>query len=367
MVWSAEKGGGIQVKSTQPLKAMAIWGIFACMLFLAACHRSDAQAAGERVTVIRTSLSSTVTASGTVKPQVGAEVKVGPRVSGLLERLYVKVGDSVTKGQVLAELEHSDLDAAVRDAQAAVRAAKAQCDLATSEYDRRLKLAREGIVSAEDLEVSQKGMESDEAMLQSARTRLDSAQITQSYATIHAPIRGTVTAISTQEGETVAASFAVPTFVTIMDLSRLQVDAYVDEVDIGKVKPGQKAIFTVDAYPAQTFEGHVQAVIPQAIVRNNVVNYVLLIGIDSANETLLRPEMTASVSIETGEQRDALVLPSRAIQHDVQGNSFVTVLEEGKAIKRPVDAGEESGDVTRIRSGLAEGDQVLVPAAKDSQ
>jgi len=340
-----------------------IAGLAVALVCLAGCHRAAAKAVStETVEATRTTLSSTVTASGTVKPQVGAEVKVGPRVSGLLKKLYVKVGDTVKRGQVLAELEHSDLDAAVRDAEASVKEARATLGLAKAQYARRAKLEAAGITSKEDLDVSREAVAVDDAALQRAEAQLSSARIVQGYATVRAPIGGTVTAISTQEGETVAASFAVPTFVTIMDLSRLQVDAYVDEVDIGKVKPGQKASFTVDAYPAETFAGRVRAVIPQAVVRNNVVNYVVLITIESANRKLLRPEMTASVSIETGEHRDALVLPTLAIQHDVQGNAFVTVMENGRAVKRPITAGEESGDVTRIRGGLTEGEKVLVPA-----
>jgi RND family efflux transporter MFP subunit len=330
---------------------------------LAACKKPEAAARGQTVKVERRTLQSVVTASGAIRPQVGADVKVGPRVSGLLKRLYAKVGDTVKAGQVLAELEHTDLDAAVRDAQAAVNEAKARLDLDRSILARRERLAKDGIISSEDLEVAGKNVAVDQASLESAESRLALARITQGYATVAAPISGTVTVISTQEGETVAASFAVPTFVTIVDLSRLQVEAYVDEVDIGRVKPGQNATFTVDAAPSESFEGNVQAVVPQAMVRNNVVNYVVLLAIEKGRKELLRPEMTASVSIETGERREALVVPAAAVQYDGQGSAYVTVMENGKPQKRTIACGSQGGAEIPVKEGLAEGEEVLLPEA----
>jgi HlyD family secretion protein len=336
------------------------------MLFLGgtlACKKPQAQVVGTMVRVERRTLQSTVTASGTVRPQVGADVKVGPRVSGLLKRLYVKVGDTVEAGQVLAELEHEDLDAAVRDAQATVKEMEARLTLDRSVLARRERLAKDGIVSSEDLDIARKTLAVDEAILESAESRLASARIVQGYATVAAPISGTVTVISTQEGETVAASFAVPTFVTIVNLSRLQVDAYVDEMDIGRVKVGQKASFTVDAAPTENFEGQVQAVVPQAMLRNNVVNYVVLLSIGKGPKETLRPEMTATISIETGERREALVVPAGAVQYDAQGSAYVTVTEKGKPQKRTVVCGSASGGEIPIKEGLAEGEEILLPQA----
>ncbi len=330
---------------------------------LAACKKQEAPSPGRMTRVERRTLQSVITASGAIRPQVGANVKVGPRVSGLLKRLYVKVGDSVKAGQVLAELEHTDLDATVRDAQAAVNETKARLDLDRSMLVRRKALEKDGVISPEDLDVASKNVSVDEASLASAESRLALARITQGYATVAAPISGTVTAISTQEGETVAASFSVPTFVTIVDLSRLQVEAYVDEVDIGRVKPGQSAVFTVDAAPSESFGGLVQAVVPQAMVRNNVVNYIVLLSIEKGRKKLLRPEMTASVSIETGERRESLVVPAGAVQYDAQGSAYVTVMEKGKLQKRTISCGAASGPEIPVKEGLAENEEVLLPEA----
>ncbi|MGC8724553.1 MAG: efflux RND transporter periplasmic adaptor subunit [Acidobacteriota bacterium] len=331
---------------------------------LAGCKKPKAQVTGTLVRVKQRTLESTVSATGTITPQVGADVKVGPRISGLLQKLYVKVGDTVQTGEVLAEIEHADLDQAVRDAGTAVKEARAKLDLDKLVLARRVRLEREGIVSPEDLDIARETVTVDKAALESAQSHLASARIMQGYATVRAPISGTVTAISTQEGETVAASFAVPTFVTIVDLNRLQVDAYVDEVDIGHVKPGQSATFTVDAAPSETFHGTVQAVIPQAMVRNNVVNYVVLLTIQKGPKGILRPAMTATVSIETGEHRAALVVPAGAVQYDAQGSSYVTVVVKGKPQKKVVVCGSQSGGEIPIKDGLSEGEEVLLPQAQ---
>jgi RND family efflux transporter MFP subunit len=348
-------------------RAAVLVGLAGLMLGGAiACKKIPASAQGTTVRAERRTLQSTVTATGMIRPQVGADVKVGPRVSGLLKRLYVKVGDTVKAGQVLAELEHTDLDAAVRDAKAVVAEMEARLTLGRSVLARREQLAKDGIVSAEDLDIARNTVAVAEGSLESAESRLASARIVQGYATVAAPISGTVTVISTQEGETVAASFAVPTFVTIVDLNRLQVDAYVDEVDIGRVKPGQKATFTVDAAPAESYEGQVQAVVPQAMVRNNIVNYIVLLSIGKGPKDALRPEMTATISIETGERREALVVPAGAVQYDAQGSAYVTVMEKGKPLKRTVVCGSASGGEVPIKEGLAEGEEVFLPQASGS-
>lgn len=321
----------------------------------------------EVVRVIRREMPSQIVATGTVRPQVGAEVKVGPRISGLLQRLHVRVGDVVRPGQLLAELDHTDLDAAVEEARALLAEATAQAELAESQLRRRQALAREGLVAAEELEAADNAARLATARVQRARAQLEAATIQRGYAEIKAPIGGTVTSIATREGETVAASFAVPTFLTIMDLTRLQVEAYVDEVDIGRVSVGQKATFSVDAFPGEEFEATVDAIIPQAKIRDNVVNYTVILDITGGKKELLRPDMTASVTITTGTQQDVLVLPSRAIQRDTDGRPYVLVEEAGKPVRREISIGEVRGEEVRVRAGLSEGEEVIVPKAEGSQ
>jgi RND family efflux transporter MFP subunit len=378
-------------------------------------------------------LPAQVQATGTVTPRVGAEVKVGPRVSGRLERLLVKVGDSVKKGAVLAVVESLDLQAGVQRADANLREAEAALAYAQSNFARQQALVKDGIISADQLDVNRKALDSAHAQVKNAKAALDQARINLSYATVSAPISGTVASVSTQEGETVAASLSAPTFVTLVDLNRLEVDAFVDEVDIGRVKVGQAATFTVDAYPDKVFEGKVEAIYPQAVIQDNVVNYPVIIRIDGARgaaleaekngpsekrgegdgrpeggegrrgpglaprgegrpehpgarppeaasapgvpapapvlepyEGLLRPQMTASVSILLDTLRGALVIPIRAVKRE-SGQAFVLVKEGEKTARRPVSLGRESGDMVQVKSGLSAGDRVLVSTQRSGE
>lgn len=328
----------------------------------AACSRTTgSRPPAEVVRVARREMPSEIVATGTVRPQVGAEVNVGPRISGVLRKLFVRVGDQVRPGEPLAELDHIDLDVAVKEAETGLAEAEARLQLARSQLRRREALSREGLISPEELEGMRYAALLAATGVERTREQLDAARITRAYAEIAAPIGGTVTSITTREGETVAASFAVPTFVTIMDLTRLQVEAYVDEVDIGRIAVGQVARFTVDAFPQEQFEATVSAVIPQAKMRDNVVNYTAILGITGGRRELLRPDMTASVNITTGSHQGALVLPSRVIRRDTDGRPYVVVEEAGKQVRRDISIGEVLGDAVRIREGLSEGDEVVVP------
>lgn len=329
-------------------------------------QRSSSAPAVEIVRVQRRELPSEIMARGAVRPEVGAEIRVGPRLSGVLRRLYVRVGDQVRRGQLLAELDHTHLDAAIGEAEAGLAEATAQAELAESQLARRQALAREGLVAVEELEAAQKAARVAAARLQRARAQLETVKIERSYAVIRAPMAGTVTSIATREGETVAASFAVPTFLTITDLNRLQVEAYVDEVDIGRVAVGQSARFTVDAFPSEEFDARVTAIIPQATTRENVVSYTVFLAITGGNKQLLRPDMSAFVAIVTGSHQEALVLPARAIQRDAEGQPYVLIEEAGKQVRRQVSIGEMVGGYVRIRAGLAEGDGVVVPKGEET-
>jgi RND family efflux transporter MFP subunit len=332
------------------------------LLFFVACSRGPAASdkAGDVVAVRSVSLPEEVLASGTVKPMVDAEVKVGSRLSGVLRRLYVKVGAIVRAGQVLAELDRQSLITSVDQRRAALNEAEARLALAQKLHQRRKMLAGEGLVTAEDLDQAASSEALDLAQLNGAKAELRAAEIELTYATIRAPIAGCVTEISTREGETVAASFAVPTFLRIVDLKRLQLEAYVDEVDIGRVTQGQEATFTVDAFPEETFRARVEAVTPQAITRGNIVNYVVVIGIASPNAQVLRPEMSASVTIATGTRRTALIVPTGALRWDPQGRASVLVRQGGKDVTREVSVGGTDGGQVRIKAGLAAGEQVVV-------
>ncbi len=323
---------------------------------------------------IRRNLSSTVLATGAVKPQVGAEVRVGARISGKVEHLYANIGDQVKKGQVIAELEKADLEAAVAKAKAEVKVAQARvadaearARLANLEYRRQQNLIKDDFTSRQAVDKALKEKESAAAGLNLARKQLDAARaaleearVKLSYATITAPISGIIASVSTQQGETVAAGLNAPTFVTIIDLNRIQVDAFVDETDIGRVKVGQRAIFTVDAYPNKEFKGLVSAIYPKAIIQDNVVNYDVVINIRSPFKNLLRPDMTTSVTIYQKERKGVLMIPRQAITRQ-GGHKFVLLkATNGPPQKRRVVTGIGKGRYIEIISGLHAGDKVII-------
>jgi len=325
--------------------------------------------------VVRRDFSSTVLATGAVKPQIGAEVRVGARISGKLERLRANIGDMVQKGQVIAELEKADLQATVERytaeisvAEAKVADADARLKLAASEHDRVAKLLEAKLTSQEMMDnavkeqsVMQAGLRLAERQLDAARATLKENQAKLGYATITAPISGVVASVSTQEGETVSAGLNAPTFVTIIDLSRLQVDAYVDEVDIGKVHPGQKAVFTVDAFPGTEFEGTVAAIYPKAVIQENVVNYDVVISIDGDHQELLRPEMTSSVTIFLESRKNVLAIPVKAVRRE-QGKTMVYVVTGVELQPKEIKVGWKDGTWIEVVSGLTEGQTVLLGA-----
>jgi macrolide-specific efflux system membrane fusion protein len=193
-----------------------------------------------------------------------------------------------------------------------------------------------------------------------ARAELEEALVNLSYATISAPISGVVASVTTQEGETVAAGLNAPTFVVILDLERLQVNTFVDEVDIGKIDIGQRASFTVDAFPARDFTGHVTAIYPTATIQDNVVKYIVAVGIGNDEERLLRPEMTANVQVQL-ESRNVLAVPTRAIRQE-GGRSVVYILNDGQAEPRAVRIGWRDGPWAEIVEGIAVGERVFLDA-----
>jgi len=325
--------------------------ILACLLggaWLAwqRAHRTNpSELAPQTAQVTRRDLNSTVLATGAVKPQIGAEVRVGARISGKVERLYANIGDPVKKGQIIAELEKADLIAVVNQR-------KAELELAEKELGRQEELLKKDFTP-------QQTRDEARAHWAVAKAALEAAQVQESYATITAPIGGVIASVSTQEGETVAAGLSAPTFVTIIDLGRLQVDTFVDEVDIGKVHPGQKAVFTVDAFPAREFEGKVVAIYPKAVIQENVVNYDVVVQITGDPESVLRPEMTASVTLFQETRQNVLTVPVQAVKRD-KGKPVVYVAAGGHAEARPVKTGWKDAQWIEIQSGLEEGQSVLV-------
>jgi macrolide-specific efflux system membrane fusion protein len=318
----------------------------------------------EVVRVVRRDIGSFVKATGIIKPRVGAEVRVGSRVSGVVKRLYVRIGDRVAEGQLLAELDDRDLVARRNEADATVQQADVNLSYARSDLERRRKLAQAGLLPPSDLDVAERAAAVAEKQLTAANATLEYAATQLTYARIVAPITGVVASVSTQEGETVAASFSAPTFVTLIDLSRLEVWAYVDETDIGRIHLGRTARFTVDTYGDHEFDGRVTAVYPKAEIRDNVVNYVTVIRFEPPRDRTLRPEMTTTIRIALDTRERALALPVRAVRRE-GGRAFV-LARQGDALERlEVTTGIRDETYWEIVEGVREGDEVVIGDVKD--
>lgn len=307
----------------------------------------------------RHDLRATVLATGVVRPMVGAEVRVGSRVSGVLERLHVTVGDRVRPGQLLAQLDSSELSARVRQAEAALENSRAEHAYAVQEYSRARELARREIIPETELALTERQRDVTASGVRRAEADLEAARIQLSYTKIYAPIGGVVAEVATQVGETVAASFASPTFVTIVDLDRLEVWAYVDETDIGRVDVGQRVLFTVDTYADTEFEGKVTAIRPLAEIQDALVNYVTVIEIADGHGKTLRPEMTTTVNILLESRQNVLAISNSAVRRDRDG-AYAFVLESGSRVRKDIRVGYRGRDYTEVVEGLAEGDRVIV-------
>jgi RND family efflux transporter MFP subunit len=216
-------------------------------------------------------------------------------------------------------------------------------------------MAEKGLVSVEDLDTAKNDRAVARAQLEADKARLRSAEIALSYTQVTAPINGVVAEVSTREGETVAAAFAAPNFVTIIDLDRLEVLAYVDETDIGRVFVGQQASFTVDTYPNVEFTAEVTAIQPRAELQGSVVNYLARLEYEPSAEFVLRPEMTAHVRIVV-EERDAVLTAPRATIKRVVGRQYVVVQRGGQWVEQDIETGWRSESSVELLSGVREGD-----------
>jgi HlyD family secretion protein len=272
----------------------------ASVILALACspREPEVQAAAAPPSPPRRATATEVKATGVIKPMIGAEVRVGSRVSGVVRRLYMRVGDVVAAGAALAELDDRDLIARRDEARAALALARANADYAHA--DLRRKQGLQALIAASELDVARRADAVAAQQVAQARASLDFAAAQLGYTRILAPIGGVVASVATQEGETVAASFAAPTFVTLIDLARLEVWAYVDETDIGRIRVGQPARFTVDTYGDEEFAGRVAAIYPRPEIRDNVVDYVVVVRFDPPRDRTLRPEMTTTVRIDIG-------------------------------------------------------------------
>ncbi|MCL4510664.1 MAG: efflux RND transporter periplasmic adaptor subunit [Bacteroidetes bacterium] len=262
--------------------------------------------------VTRGNVDVVVTATGTLAADT--TVQVGTQVSGTIDRLYVDWNSHVKQGQVVAKLDTTFLWASVEQARANLQKAVVASDQAKRNYERVKQLFQRNLDSQSDYDTALSSYQIAEASVSQAQTALDQARITLSYATIRAPISGVVISRNVDLGQTVAASFNTPTLFTLANsLSDMQVEALVDEGDIGSVKVGQPVTFTVEAYPTDVFKGTVKQIRLQPTVVQNVVEYTVIIDVPNSNFKLM-PGMTANLTIHIAEAKDVLKVPTTALR-----------------------------------------------------
>ena len=245
--------------------------------FLLAGDKKEQTVEFEKSTVEKTTIQNSITATGTIEPVTS--VTVGTQVSGIVSHLYVDYNSVVKKGQVIAELDKTNLTSELRTAQANLSSAQSTMNYEQANYNRYKTLYEKGLVSANDYESAHLSyLKAKEQVVTSAQS-VQRAQTNLGYATITSPIDGVVLSKAVEEGQTVAASFNTPELFTIaQDLTDMRVIADIDEADIGGVQEGQRVMFTVDAFPEDHFEGHVTQVRQQATTESNVVTYEVVIS-----------------------------------------------------------------------------------------
>ena len=323
--------------------------------------KADKELRTARVT--RRDLGATVQATGIVKAMVGAEVKVGSRVPGKVVELPVNVGQKVSRGQIIAKLEQEDLKAKVRLREALLAEAEAEMDRLRKDLDRDTSLAEKNSISTQRFDKTTAEYNVAKARVEKAKAELAITKTELSYATLTAPIDGTVASVNTMQGETVTTGLNAPTFMKIIDLSRLEVWAYVDENDIGSVRTGQEAVFTVASYPGTEFNGKITSIYPSATIQDNVVYYITTVSVDNRNERL-RPDMTADVRIYLDQRKGVLTVPNKAL-HRQGGKKFAYCLDRAKPEKRYVKTGWKNSSYTEILQGLKERESVILGEVPD--
>ena len=321
--------------------------------------------------VAKQDITTTVTATGTIEPVTS--VDVGTQVSGIVSKLYVDYNSVVKAGDVIAELDRTNLMSELSSTQANLKSAQSELDYQKTNYERYKTLYDKGLISANDYEQARLSYIRAEQTVTTQKENVKKAKTNLGYATITSPIDGVVLKKEVEEGQTVASSFNTPTLFTIaQDLTDMRVIANVDEADIGEVKDGQRVSFTVDAFPDDIFQGTVTQVRQQATTESNVVTYEVVIS--ARNDDLkLKPGLTANVTIYTLELKDVLAVPSKALRFNpseamLNDGETITDTEartkvwtrEGPELKAiAVETGVTNGILTQILRGASAGTQVI--------
>lgn len=333
-------------------------------------------------TVSKGKISNSVTATGTIEPVT--EVEVGTQVSGIIDKIYVDYNSTVTQGELLAEMDRVTLQSELASQKATYDGTKAEYEYQKKNYERSKALHDKSLISDTEYEQTLYNYQKAQSAFDSSKASLAKAQRNLSYATITSPINGVVISRAVEAGQTVASGFETPTLFTIAaDLTQMQVVADVDEADIGDIIEGQRATFTVDAYPNDTFEGKVTQIrlgdasssSSSSSSSSTVVTYEVVISAPNP-DLKLKPRLTANVTIYTLDKKDVLSVPNKALRFtpevpligkndivkDCEGEHKVWTREGTTFTAHPVVVGISNGVSTEIISGVAEGTSIITEA-----
>ncbi|NTW34705.1 MAG: efflux RND transporter periplasmic adaptor subunit [Syntrophobacteraceae bacterium] len=348
----------------------------------------------ESARVERGSIRGVLVETGILKPQVGAVVKIGARITGTVVSMKVRIGDKVKAGQLIALIDDRELRRNIERQKAVlenarwtleqveltfpqrIKEAEANYRYAKVSYDREQKLMEREFTTGDALDRARSQYQALEAnvkrlqeeyktQLEISRARVEEleAQLKQlevslSYTRIDAPIDGVVSDVTIQEGETIVTGLQVANLVTILDPTRLEMWIYVDETNIGRVEAGQAVEFYVDTYPDKVFKGTIQRVHPQPISKDNIVYYLAIVQVTAEDAEVLKPEMTTHVRVIYEQKDSVLTAPNAALKFEEGKQVAYVVIGENKVEKAVVQSGVRGEDRTEIISGVKEGDEV---------
>ena len=356
------------------LAVVAVAGVAA--YFMLHGDKSQVQVNFETAKVEKATIGSSITATGTI--EAVTTVEVGTQVSGIIDKIYVDYNSPVKRGQVIAELDKTNLVSELNSANSNLQGARSDLNYQQANYNRQRTLFEKGLISANDFESARLALEQAQSVLSQRQEAVNKARTNLGYATITSPIDGIVLSKAVEEGQTVASSFNTPTLFTIVkDMTDMRVIADVDEADIGEVREGQRVTYTVDAYPNEVFQGTVTQVRNEATTTNNVVTYEVVISAPNP-DLKLKPGLTANVTVYTLEQPNVVSVPSKALrftptkemlqpgQKIVDCNAKKKLwVREGNTFKAyGVSVGISNGTRTQIVSGIKEGTEVIVDIAE---
>uniref|UniRef100_UPI004024D5E5 efflux RND transporter periplasmic adaptor subunit n=1 Tax=Segatella hominis TaxID=2518605 RepID=UPI004024D5E5 len=358
--------------------AMILVVVIAVAVWLLSGGKKEEKINFKQEKVATHTLQNSITATGTI--EAVTSVTVGTQVSGIVNKLYVDYNSVVKKGQVIAELDKTNLISELNTAKANLASTESNLSYQSANMKRYQTLYKKGLVSADEYENALLAYRQAKEQVASSRENVQKAQTNLGYATITSPIDGTVISKSVEEGQTVAASFNTPELFTIAkDLKNMQVIANVDEADIGGVAVGNRVSFTVDAYPDDTFEGVVKQVRLEATTTNNVVTYEVVISAPNA-DLKLKPGLTANVTIFTKEQANILSVANKALRFtptketvgkdmkivDCKGKNKVWTLNGNTLTAHSVNIGQSDAMHTQIISGIKAGQSVITEIVVDA-